>query len=216
MVSEGGAKDESGRKSARDRVLEVATDLFYREGIRAVGIDTIIARSGVAKMSLYRNFASKDELIVAFVERRNQLFFEWWDRVMGRDEGRPRDQLRNLIAATLKKVVRPDYRGCPFLNTTAEFPEASHPARAIIADHKQEVRSRLMELSGRCGAANPQALTEQWVVLMDGIYANPTNFAEPAAATAIVAAADALLEASLGKQGGSLQHKGTKTQREST
>ncbi|MHC5544389.1 TetR/AcrR family transcriptional regulator, partial [Singulisphaera rosea] len=188
MVSDEVGKDPSVRKTtARDRVLEVATDLFYREGIRAVGIDTIIARSGVAKMSLYRNFASKDELIVAFVERRNDLFFEWWDRVMRRDEGRPRDQLRNLIPATLKKVVRPDYRGCPFLNTTAEFPEASHPARVIIAAHKQEVRSRLMTLSDRSGAANPQSLTEQWIVLMDGIYANPTNFTDPAAAAAIVA-----------------------------
>src|SRR5262245_37864049 len=86
----------SPAKTARDRVLEAAEDLFYREGVRAVGIDTIIARSGVAKMSLYRNFASKDELIVAYLEERNRRFFARWDRAVGPEGANPRVRLRGL------------------------------------------------------------------------------------------------------------------------
>src|SRR5689334_24863821 len=89
-VAEGG---EAPEKSARQRILETATDLFYREGIRAVGIDTIIARSGVAKMSLYRNFASKDDLVVAFLEYRNEIYWQWWDHVMTAHPDDPRRQI---------------------------------------------------------------------------------------------------------------------------
>jgi len=183
-------------KTARERVLEVATDLFYREGVRAVGIDTIVARSGVAKMSLYRNFPSKDDLVVAFLEDRNRRFFAWWDRVVGSAEGRGgSNPLRDLVTAVVEKVRRPEYRGCPFLNTSAEFPEAGHPARAVIAAHKAEVRSRLLRLARDLGAARPEVLTEQLIVLMDGVYAYPATFADPDAGAAVVAAADALIAA---------------------
>lgn len=180
-------------KTARDRVLEVATDLFYREGVRAVGVDTIVARSGVAKMSLYRSFPSKDDLVVAFLEERNRRFFAWWDRTMGPHEGDPGAQLRGLIAAVIEKVRRPDYRGCPFLNTSAEFPGPEHPARAVIAGHKREVRARLLECCRRLGAARPEMLTEQLIVLMDGVYAYPESFADAEAAAAVVDAAEALI-----------------------
>src|SRR4051812_14411722 len=99
-------------KSARERILETAADLFYREGIRAVGIDTIIARSGVAKMSLYRNFASKDELVAAFLEHRDRLYWEWWDGVVARHPDDPRAQIRALFTAVGKRTTGPTYRGC--------------------------------------------------------------------------------------------------------
>jgi AcrR family transcriptional regulator len=181
-------------KTARERVLEAAEDLFYREGVRAVGIDTIIARSGVAKMSLYRNFASKDDLIVAYLEERNRQFFAWWDRVVGTQDAVPRTRLRGLIEATIEKVRRPGYRGCPFLNTAAEFPHAAHPARAVIAAHKKEVRERLMDLCQALDACRPEALTTQLIVLMDGVYASAGSLSDPEAA-AVIEAADALIEA---------------------
>ena len=81
-------------KTAREKVLDVASKLFYQEGVRAVGIDTIVARSGVAKMSLYRNFASKDDLVVAFLIERNRRFFEWWERATAPDDGSPIVRLR--------------------------------------------------------------------------------------------------------------------------
>src|SRR5882762_7312955 len=97
----------AAEKSARQRILETATDLFYREGIRAVGIDTIIARSGVAKMSLYRNFASKDDLVVAFLEHRNAIYWAWWDEVMAAQPDDPRRQVADLFAALARRVTGP-------------------------------------------------------------------------------------------------------------
>lgn len=185
-------------KTARERVLATAEDLFYREGVRAVGIDTIIARSGVAKMSLYRNFASKDDLIVAYLEERNRRFFAWWDRSVGSEGDEPRDRLRGLVAATVEKVRRPGYRGCPFLNTSAEFPDAAHPARAVIAAHKQEVRERLLALCRALDPRRPEVLTTQLIVLMDGVYASAGSLADPEAA-AVIEAAEALIESRLAR-----------------
>src|SRR3954469_18328712 len=92
------------RKTARDRVLETAAELFYRDGIRAVGVDTIITRSGVAKMSLYRNFPSKDDLIVAFLQVRNRLYWDRWDNIMASHPGGPRAQIAALFSATGRRV----------------------------------------------------------------------------------------------------------------
>src|SRR6516164_7773809 len=82
--------------SARTRLVETATELFYQEGIRAVGIDTVVARSGVSKSSLYRTFASKDELIAAFAEEENRRFWRWWDETVRRFDGSPRAQINAL------------------------------------------------------------------------------------------------------------------------
>jgi AcrR family transcriptional regulator len=182
-------------KTAREKVLDVASTLFYAEGVRAVGIDTIVARSGVAKMSLYRNFASKDDLVVAYLVERNRRFFEWWERATAPDDGPPVARLRALIAATIEKVGRPEFRGCAFLNTCAEYPDAAHPARAIIEGHKREVRARLLELARALPAKNPEALVTQLIALMDGIYAYPATVAEPDGARALIDAFDSLIGA---------------------
>ena len=180
-------------KSARERVLEVAGELFYREGVRAVGIDTIVARSGVAKMSLYRNFASKDELIVAYLEERDRQFFSRWDQAVG-DEGLdPRVRLKGLVAATTERVRRPEYRGCPFLNASAEFPDAAHPARAIIEAHRRGVRTRLLDLCRGLDGPRAESLTTQLIVLMDGVYASAGTL-DDASAASVMAAAELLIE----------------------
>lgn len=185
----------SGEKTAKERVLETAADLFYREGVRAVGVDTIIARSGVAKMSLYRNFASKDDLIVAYLEERNRRFFAWWDRAAGPDDAEPAGRLRNLIEVALERVRRPGYRGCPFLNTSAEFPDAGHPARAVIAAHRQEVRDRLLRICRSLGpGSRPEVLTAQLVVLLDGIFSSGGALSDEDVA-AVIDAAGTLIEA---------------------
>jgi AcrR family transcriptional regulator len=186
--------DLTPAKTARERVLEVAGELFYREGVRAVGIDTIIARSGVAKMSLYRNFASKDELIVAYLEERDRQFFSRWDEAVGSTDLDPRARLRALVGATIERVRRPGYRGCPFLNTSAEFPDAAHPARAIIDAHRREVRERLLGLCRGLDSQHAESLTTQLIVLMDGVYASAGSLDDPAAA-ALMSAAEVLIEA---------------------
>jgi AcrR family transcriptional regulator len=110
------------RKTARDRILDTAQELFYSRGIRAVGIDMIIEKSGVAKMSLYRNFPSKDDLFAAYLERTSDRYWAWWAQVMARHPNNPKQQLLDLFQATVERVRRPEYRGCAFVNAAAEIP----------------------------------------------------------------------------------------------
>jgi len=191
------AADPPADKSARARILETATELFYREGIRAVGIDTIIARSGVAKMSLYRNFASKDDLVVAFLEYRDGIYWQWWDHVMA---GHPDDaarQISDLFASLARRVSSPQYRGCPFINTSTEFPDPDHPARAVCRANKRELRRRLLDLARRAGARDSVSLADQLLLLMDGAYASAQNFPARGPAPSLQRAAEALLAAQL-------------------
>jgi AcrR family transcriptional regulator len=187
-------------KTARARILEAATDLFYREGIRAVGIDTIIARSGVAKMSLYRNFASKDDLVIAFLDYRDRIYWQWWDHVMAAHPEDARRQIGDLFAALTRRVTSPAYRGCPFINTATEFPDPDHPARALCLANKRELRRRLNDLAERAGARDPQALADQLLLLMEGAYASAQNFRAAGPAPHLCRAAEALVAAQL--QGG--------------
>ncbi len=181
--------------SARDRILASALELFYRDGIRAVGIDAVIAHSGVAKMSLYRNFASKDELIVAFLEERRKWYWDWWDGVVAAHAGRPREQLRAIFQALGQRTTRDEYRGCPFINTSAEFPEKSHPARAVVRRHKDEMQARLRALTAALGARDPDGLADQLILVIDGAYATGQILGAARQASAITAAAEALIEA---------------------
>lgn len=180
--------------SARERILASAIELFYRDGIRAVGIDTVIAHSGVAKMSLYRNFASKDELIVAFLEVRRVRYWDWWDKVAAAEEGNPRAQLRAIFQALAERTTGDDYRGCPFINTSAEFPEKSHPARIVVRRFKDEMQARLRALTAALGAKDPDGLADQLILVVDGAYATGQILGPARQATAIVAAAEALVE----------------------
>src|SRR5437868_15517548 len=101
----------SPQKSARERILETAEALFYREGTRAVGIDTIIEKSGVAKMSLYRSFSSKDDLVAAYLEMRSARYWKWFEGVMARHPDDPRRQLHDLFVALAERVRQPSFRG---------------------------------------------------------------------------------------------------------
>src|SRR5271154_3347252 len=130
------------RKPVRDRILETASEMFYRDGIRAVGIDAIIARCGVAKMSLYRNFPSKDALVAAWLADRDAAFWRRWERAEAGDRGDPRRQLEAILDMVAARVAEPRWRGCPFLNTGTEFPEPGHPAHAVILANKAAVRAR--------------------------------------------------------------------------
>src|SRR5271168_3050378 len=103
-----------GEVSARERILATASELFYREGIRAIGVDTVVEQSGVSKTSLYRPFDSKDALIAAFATERDRLFWAWWDGVEQQHAGDPRALLEALLSGVAEKIGRPAYRGCPF------------------------------------------------------------------------------------------------------
>src|SRR5579883_3132744 len=119
------------RKLAGDKVFEIAAELFYRRGIRAVGVEEIVKQAGVAKISLYRNFPSKDDLVVAYLERRNADFWHNWDETFGEYAGDPSAQLNAIMSYLAHRTTQPGYGGCPFLNFCAEFRDATHPGRRV-------------------------------------------------------------------------------------
>jgi len=173
---------------ARQRILETAQRLFYRDGFRAVGIDTIIAEAGVAKMSLYRHFPSKDDLIVAYLEESDRQYWEWLDRAVA-DIDDPVDKLVGMFEAIELLATGPEYLGCTFQGTAAEFPDRDHPGHQVALAHKQRVRDRFAQLADEAGLRRPEALADQLLLLMDGAWVaarmyGPRNPARGLAATA--------------------------------
>ena len=159
-----------GEVSARERILATASELFYREGIRAIGVDTVVERSGVSKTSLYRVFDSKDALISAFAAEKDRLFWAWWDDVEEKHAEDPRALLDALLSGIAKRIAHPAFRGCPFLNLMTEFPDDNHPGRVIARDNKEEMRARLATIVTRLGVGDPNRTASQIALLINGAY----------------------------------------------
>ncbi len=185
--------------AARERILRAVDDLFYRQGVQAVGVDAVIERAGVNKMSLYRNFGSKDQLITAFLEDRDRQYWEWWDWVMQRHDG-PRRKLYGLFEDLQARVTHKGYRGCPFVNLAAELSNAKHPARAVITRNKQELRRRLCELAKAAEVNDPEALSESLILLMEGGYASSQTCGPAGPANSLARTAKALIDAQYRKE----------------
>jgi AcrR family transcriptional regulator len=160
-----------GEPSARERLVGTVAELFYREGVRAVGIDMVAARSGVSKSSLYRTFESKDTLIAAFAEEQNRRYWQWWDGIVDAHAGPPRMKIEALFKALTAQISNPQFRGCPFINLATEIPDKQHPGTVIACSNKQEVRRRLAVLSRDLGARDPRRLAERLALIIDGAYA---------------------------------------------
>ena len=158
---------------ARDKLLEAAARLFYADGIAATGIDTITAEAHVAKMSLYNNFASKDELVVAYLNARHGEWLELLaERTTQADDSRER--VLAVFDAYLDHAELSygrGFRGCGLLNGAAELPVA-HPGRALVRAHKREVARILAERCALVGATDPQQLGEHLFLLAEGAMAS--------------------------------------------
>jgi AcrR family transcriptional regulator len=195
-----GKNDAAGRKLARDKVFEVAADLFYRQGVRAVGVDTIVKQAGVAKISLYRSFASKDELIVAYLQDRNEKFWRQWDEAFARHQGDPRAQLRDHALSGQADNASGLPR-LPVHQLCAEFPEASHPGRRIADANKREWRRRFTAIAEALGAPRPKQLADSLLLLVEGACAISQTLGGPERpGHAVVWAAEALLDAQIRKR----------------
>ena len=181
--------------SVRERLLNTAADLFYREGIRAVGVDLVVEITGVAKTSLYRHFASKDDLVAAVLERDDLNYWANWERITQRLGNEPKIELSAQVRWIAQYICRPKFRGCAFLNAATEFPGADHPARKIALRHKAELRRRLGVLTLRLGVKEPEVLADQLVLLIDGAYVNGQLLGKRGPVRALPAAAAALVEA---------------------
>jgi AcrR family transcriptional regulator len=168
MASTRAAKGSAETPSARERILDTAYELFSRHGVRAVGVDRIVETSGVAKMSLYRHFPSKDDLVAAYLGLRAEQ-----ERAAITAQ---RAELGNDAAAVLlwyadmvgQAVASPEFRGCPFINAAAELPAKSHPGRAIIGEHRAWLISQAAELLSVLHVVDADAKAEQLMMLRDG------------------------------------------------
>ena len=181
-------------RSARDRLLDTASELFYRDGYHAVGIDTIVDQSGVAKMTLYRHFASKDDLIAAYLERANAEFWDWLEGEVARVDD-PRAKLEAAFEATARLATTPKCLGCTFQAAASEFPELAHPGHRVALDHKRRVRDRLAGLARDADLAAPESLADQLLLLMDGAWVAARMFGPGNHATSVADAARTLIAA---------------------
>jgi AcrR family transcriptional regulator len=179
----------------RQRILDTASSLFYERGVRAVGVDLVVEASGVAKTSLYRHFRTKDDLIVAFLEREDVEFWGQWDEVGARHAADPAAELEAHMRWIGKRLARANYRGCPQINVAAEFAEAGHPAREVSRRHMQALRKRLAELARKLGAARPNELAAQLGLLVNGAFVSSAMLAPDEAVRVLVASARALCAA---------------------
>jgi AcrR family transcriptional regulator len=184
-------------RSARERIVRAARRMFYERGIRAVGVEAIVAEAGVTKMSLYRHFVSKDALVAACLAERVAGFWAWWDAALARagPEADARAQILAVFEALGARATTPGFRGCPMTNAAIEFPGADHPGRRLSAAHKRELRERLEALGRDAGARDPVALADGLVLLFEGSYASSQTFGPDGPARSVTAAAEALLAA---------------------
>jgi len=159
-----------GEIGARERILATASELFYHEGIRAIGVDTVVERSGVSKTSLYRLFESKDALIAAFATEQDRSFWAWWDRIEQQHADDPRALLEALLSGIAKRIGRPAFRGCPLLNLATEFPDDDHPGRAVARANKKEMRARLATIVAKLGVGDPDRVASQIALMINGAY----------------------------------------------
>ena len=154
---------------ARERILDTAYDLFSRHGIRAVGVDRIVAESGVAKMSLYRHFPSKDDLVLTFLQEREQRWTNEWLRAEAERRGAtPAERMLAIFDVFGEWFAIEDFEGCSFINVLLEFDDRKHRVRLATVQHLQNIRSFLHELASEAGAADPEGLAHQWHILMKG------------------------------------------------
>jgi AcrR family transcriptional regulator len=156
-------------EQGRGRLVGVAMALFYYHGISPVGLDRILAETGVSKTTFYKHFESKDELVVATIEMRDAWQMDAWTRavevLVGKD---PRDQLMAVLDVLDLVINEPEFRGCQFINAAAEFPNPHDPIHRAAVRHKQGSSDWFRELAERAGARNPEAFADAYTMLFEG------------------------------------------------
>jgi AcrR family transcriptional regulator len=191
-------KTSSARLPARERLLAAAEELFYQEGVQSVGIDKVVERAGVAKASLYSNFKGKDDLVRAYLEGRYEARRAAIETKVALHEA-PRDKILAVFDVMTEALAKPSYRGCAFLRATAEMP-ADASGRQVCRDARRWTRELLSRLAKEAGAANPEALAAQLLLLYDGAAASAQMDRERTAAAAAKAAAALLIDAACAKR----------------
>jgi AcrR family transcriptional regulator len=174
--SSGGDGTGQRASAARARILDTAYELFCRHGVRAVGVDRIVAESGVAKMTLYRHFPSKDALVLEFLELRERLWtYGWLDAELERRAAAGEDRLLAIFDALDEWFAEPDFQGCPFLATLLEIHRSSPGVRAACVRHLDAILAVVERHAIESGAPNPSAVARQLHTLMMGAIVAATK-----------------------------------------
>jgi AcrR family transcriptional regulator len=181
----------------RDRILAAASDLFYRQGIRAVGVDAIAEAAGTNKMTLYRHFDSKDELVAEYLRCLATEAGGFWTELEAAHPGNPRAQLRGWLTAMQAHVADADQRGCALANAAIELPEKGHPARRVIEEFKAAQRDRLVALCGATGVAEPELLADELFLLLEGARVSAQSSGPQGPASRLVRMGEALIASHL-------------------
>lgn len=182
---------------AADRIRSSAQDLFYHQGIRAVGVDAIVAEAGVTKPSLYRSFGSKDDLVVAYLRDYETEFWRRFEAAVEAHPGDPRAQILAYFSGLTERTSRSEYRGCGLTNACIEYPEPDHPARQVSVASKRRVRARLTELASQMDARDPEALGDGLLLLLEGACASSQVLGAEGPVRHLADAAARLIDASL-------------------
>jgi AcrR family transcriptional regulator len=160
--------DKNERIPPRERLLAVAAELFYRHGIRAVGVEAIAEAAGTNKMTLYRHFPSKDELVAEYLRQAASEADRCWHAYERTHPGDPLAQLRAWLAEMADHLANTGERGCALANAAVELPDKAHPARRVIEDYKVALRNRLIDLCRRAGLSDPEMLADELHLLLEG------------------------------------------------
>jgi AcrR family transcriptional regulator len=190
------AHAEEAKPRVRDRIFKTACSLFYRHGIRAVGVDTIASEAGTNKMSFYRSFHSKDELVAEYLREQEREGWVWWESIIAPHAGDPRAQVEALFDSHVMRTCQKSSRGCAIANAAVEIPEPEHPARIVVEQYKRELRRRFRELAAQMGAHEPESLGDALMLLFEGSYLTRLTFdSQQGPARNAAAAARALIRA---------------------
>jgi AcrR family transcriptional regulator len=184
-------------RRAADRIRDTAFDLFYREGIRAIGVEEIVTRAGVTKPSLYRAYDSKDELVADYLRDYDRRFCRSFEAPSAEHPDDPKGQLLAYLDGLAKRASAEGYRGCGLTNAVIEYPDAGHPAHRVAVDSKQALRKRLREMCHDMGAREPDQLADSLLLLIEGCYVSGQAFGEGGPARVLGVAARQLIEAAL-------------------
>jgi len=190
-----GAAPGTARRSARDRIFAAARELFYRQGIRAVGVESIAQEAGATKMSLYRAFPSKDELVAECLKQAERDFFAWWDQIIAPHAKDPEAAVLALFKGLSAKANTCEKRGCVIGNASVEITDEDHPGRAVVEAYSREKRRRLRELCAAMNARHPEELADGLMLLMDGGYFSRLSLGPKGPTASLSKAAQALMRA---------------------
>jgi AcrR family transcriptional regulator len=186
-------KDE--RISPRERILSVASELFYRHGIRAIGVERIAEAAETNKVTLYRHFSSKDELVAEYLRRLAQEAKSSWDRLEAQHPADAPAQLRAWLKDMAAHVASGDERGCPLANAAVELPDKDHPARRVIEEFKTAQRERLIQLCAAAALTEPEMLADELFLLLEGARVTAQSMGSKGLGDRLVRMGEAMINA---------------------